>query len=182
MLEWQDDVKSSAHFLIIFSHLNFVNTFCWATPGSGLPEYWAGLGSVCLLAYWHHNGVKFFPMKNRIQVRNTNTKSNFPKSFHFWSLDLLEAIQGIAFQCQNFVVNLLNFSVFHHVFISSLDMFKKCINSYHIESKQVQTCLRILWIVTINIILNLNKFRHVWTCSDMFKNHINSYRIESEQG
>ena len=149
MLEWQDDVKSSAHFLIIFSHLNFVNTFCWATPGSGLPEYWAGPGSVCLLAYWHHNGVKFFPMKNRIQVRNTNTKSNFPKSFHFWSLDLLEAIQGIAFQCQkkNFVVHLLNFSVFHHVFISSLDMFKNCINSYHIESKQVQTCL--------------NMFRHV---------------------
>ena len=85
------------------------------------------------------------------------------------------------FSAKNFVVNLLNFSVFHHVFISSLDMFKKCINSYHIESKQVQTCLRILWIVTINIILNLNKFRHVWTCSDMFKNRINSYHIESEQ-
>ena len=30
-----------------------------------------------------------------------------------------------------------NFSVFHHVLISSLDMFKNCINSYHIESKQV---------------------------------------------
>ena len=102
----------------------------------------------------------------------------------FWSLDLLEAIQGIAFQCKkkkkNLLCHLLNFSVFHHVFISSLDMFKKCINSYHIESKQVQTCLRILWIVTINIILNLNKFRHVWTSSDMFKNRINSYHIESE--
>ena len=45
---------------------------------------------------------------------------------------------------KNFVGHLLNFSVFHHVFISSLDMFKNCINSYHIESKQVQTCLRIL--------------------------------------
>ena len=31
----------------------------------------------------------------------------------------------------------LNFALFHHVFISSLDMFKNCINSYHIESKQV---------------------------------------------
>ena len=82
---------------------------------------------------------------------------------------------------KNLLCHLLNFSVFHHVFISSLDMFKNCINSYHIESKQVQTCLRILWIVTINIILNLNKFRHVWTCSDMFKNRINSYHIEPEQ-
>ena len=44
-------------------------------------------------------------------------------------------------------VNLLNFSVFHHVIISSLDMFKNCNNSYHIESEQVQTCL--------------NMFRHV---------------------
>ena len=33
--------------------------------------------------------------------------------------------------------HLLNFSVFHHVFISSLDMFKNCINSYHIDSEQV---------------------------------------------
>ena len=99
----------------------------------------------------------------------------------FWSLELLEAIQGIAFQCQNFVVNLLNFCAFHHVFISSLDMFKNCINSYHIDSEQVQTCLRIIWIITIRIILNLNKFRHVRTCSDMFENHINSYQIDSEQ-
>ena len=57
---------------------------------------------------------------------------------NFWSLDLLEAIQGIAFQLEkNVLFHLLNFSVFHHVFISSLDMFKNCINSYHIESKQV---------------------------------------------
>ena len=35
--------------------------------------------------------------------------------------------------------------------------------------QQVQTCLRIAWILTICIILNLNKFRHVWTCSDMFE-------------
>ena len=48
---------------------------------------------------------------------------------------------------KNFVVNLLNFCAFHHVFISSLDMFKNCNNSYHIESEQVQTCL--------------NMFRHV---------------------
>ena len=30
-----------------------------------------------------------------------------------------------------------NFRVFHHVFISCLDMFKNCINSYHIDSEQV---------------------------------------------
>ena len=48
-------------------------------------------------------------------------------------------------------------------------------------SFQVLTCLRI---VSIRIILNLNKFRQVWTCSDMFENHMNhnnSYHIESEQ-
>ena len=46
---------------------------------------------------------------------------------------------------------------------------------------QVLTCLRI---VSIPIILNLNKFRQVWTCSDMFenpKNCNNQYHIESEQ-
>ena len=48
-------------------------------------------------------------------------------------------------------------------------------------NEHVQTCLRI---VTIHIILNLNKFRHVSTCSDMFENCMicnNSYHIESEQ-
>ena len=45
-------------------------------------------------------------------------------------------------------------------------------------SFQVLTCLRI---VSIRIILNLNKFRQVGTCSDMFENHNNSYHIESEQ-
>ena len=46
-----------------------------------------------------------------------------------------------------------NFRVFHHVLISSLDMFKNCINSYHIDSEQVESCLRIISIVTI-LILN----------------------------
>ena len=56
----------------------------------------------------------------------------------FWSLDLLEAIQGIAFQCQKTSsCHLLNFSVFRHVFISSLDMYKNCIDLYHIDSEQV---------------------------------------------
>ena len=45
-------------------------------------------------------------------------------------------------------------------------------------SFQVLTCLRI---VSIRIILNLNKFRQVGTCSDMFENCNNSYHIESEQ-
>ena len=35
---------------------------------------------------------------------------------------------------------ILNFRVFCHVFISSLDMFKNCINSYRIYSEQVYTC------------------------------------------
>ena len=42
-------------------------------------------------------------------------------------------------------------------------------NSYHIESEHVQTCLRIVWIVTIHIILNLNKFRHVWKSFKEFR-------------
>ena len=65
-------------------------------------------------------------------------------------------------------------------------------NSYHIESEQVQTrllehvqtCLRIIRIVTVHILVNLNKFRHVSTCSDMFEKHIickNLYHIESEK-
>jgi hypothetical protein len=44
--------------------------------------------------------------------------------------------------------------------------------------------LTIKRIITIHIILNLNKFRHVSTCSDMFENRMkrnNSYHIESEQ-
>ena len=45
-------------------------------------------------------------------------------------------------------------------------------------SFRVLTCLRI---VSIRIILNLNKFRQVGTCSDMFENRDNSYHIESEQ-
>ena len=45
-------------------------------------------------------------------------------------------------------------------------------------SFQVLTCLRI---VSIRIILNLNKFRKVGTCSDMFENCNNSCHIESEQ-
>ena len=48
-------------------------------------------------------------------------------------------------------------------------------------SFRVLTCLKI---VSIHIILNLNKFRQVWTCSDMFenpKNCNNQYHIESEQ-
>ena len=80
---------------------------------------------------------------------------------------------------KNVLFHLLNFSVFHHVFISSLDMFKNRINSYHIESKQVGTCLDVfenhknyyhieseqvqtcLRIITIHIILIMNMFRHV---------------------
>ena len=54
-------------------------------------------------------------------------------------------------------------------------------NSYHIESEQVWTCLRI---ASIHIILNLKKFRHVSTGLDLFEtcmNCNNSYDTESEQ-
>ena len=40
----------------------------------------------------------------------------------------------------------------------SLDMFENCNNLYHIDFEQVLTCLKI---VTIHIILFLNKVRHV---------------------
>ena len=90
----------------------------------------------------------------------------------------------------------MNLNKFRHVWTCS-DMFENhmnCNNLYHIEPEQVQTYfnmfkhvqtwLRIVWIMTICIILNLIKFRHVWTCSDMLENHMNcknSYHIESEK-
>ena len=69
----------------------------------------------------------------------------------FWLLDLLEAIQGIAFRQRRQVMNLLPFAQILEYFIIlwfrtsldmftydfKIDMFKNCINSYHIESKQV---------------------------------------------
>ena len=83
----------------------------------------------------------------------------------FWSLDLLEAIQGITFQCKK--------KMFCSIYsiLAYFTMF----------SFRVLTFLKI---VSIHIILNLNKFRQVWTCSDMFenpKNCNNQYHIESEQ-
>jgi hypothetical protein len=88
---------------------------------------------------------------------------------------------------------ILNLNKLRHVWTCS-DMFENHMNhnnSYHTYwiwtrsdmFQHVQTCLRITWIITIHIILNLNKFRHVSTCSDMFGNHMNcnnSY-IKSEQ-
>ena len=72
---------------------------------------------------------------------------------NFWLLDLLEVIQGISLYvvvvkkvgqiCSNFV--------FHRV----VSLFENHNNSYHNESEQVQTCLRIIWIITIHIILIL---------------------------
>ena len=47
-----------------------------------------------------------------------------------------ESLWCLLLQCTS-LCHLLNFSVFHHVFISSLDMFKNCINSYHNDSEQV---------------------------------------------
>ena len=55
----------------------------------------------------------------------------------FWSLDLLAAIQGITLSPNILCAICSNIRVFHHVLISSLDMFKNRINSYHIHSKQV---------------------------------------------
>ena len=53
----------------------------------------------------------------------------------FWSLDLLAAIKGIALSSGKHFLNF--FWVFRHVLISSLDMFKNHINSYHTDSEQV---------------------------------------------
>jgi hypothetical protein len=46
--------------------------------------------------------------------------------------------------------------------------------------QHVQTCLRITWMVTICNILNLNKFKHVSTCSDIFENHMNRNNSDLE--
>ena len=90
------------------------------------------------------SGVEFLPFFKHISTKLKILFHNQDSVFHnfslsnFWSLDLLEAIQGITFQLKTSSCHLLNFSVFHHVFISSLDMFKNCINSYHIhDSEQV---------------------------------------------
>ena len=82
----------------------------------------------------------------------------------FWSLDLLEAIQGFTFQLEMFVSIysiLAYFTMFSFQVLTCLRII-----SIRIMFQHVQTCLRITWIVTIHIILNLNKFRHVSTCSD----------------
>ena len=63
----------------------------------------------------------------------------------FWSLDLLEAIQGIAFR----QVDLLPFHV----------PFAQILEYFVMFWFQVLTCLRI---VSIHIILILNKLSHVW--------------------
>ena len=73
-----------------------------------------------------------------------------PNLFRFWSLDLLEAIQGITFQCKK------------KMFCSTYSILVYFI----MFPFQVLTCLRI---VSIRIILNLNKFKHVWTCWNMSK-------------
>ena len=70
----------------------------------------------------------------------------------FWSRDLLEAIQGIALSSTFFLA------------------FSKILEYFIMFSFRVLTCLKI---VSIHIILNLNKFRQVWTCSDMFENPMN---------
>ena len=89
---------------------------------------------------------------------------------------------------------MLNLKKFRHVWTFS-DMFEHVETCFRIVwivtiyiilnlNKFRHVCLRIIWILTIHIILNLDKFRHVWTCSDIFENHLNcnnSYHIDSEQ-
>ena len=97
---------------------------------------------------------------------------------YLWSLDLLAAIQGITLSPNILCAVCSNIRVFHHVLISSLEMFKNRINLYHFRHFWKS------WIVTIHIMLDLNKFRQVSTCSDMFENCMhcnNSYHIESKQ-
>ena len=77
--------------------------------------------------------------------------------FWFQVLTCLEIVSYWIFRqvwiCSNMFENHMNYNNSYHIhrIWTSLDMFQ-----------HVQTCLRITWIVTIHIILNLNKFRHVW--------------------
>ena len=101
-------------------------------------------------------------------------------SYWIWtSLDMFQHVQTcLRIVCIVTIHIILNLNKFRQVWTCS-DVFENHMNlnnSYHIEFEQVktclfqqvQTCLRIIWIITIHIILNLNKFRHVSTCSDMF--------------
>ena len=75
---------------------------------------------------------------NHVDISLPFLTNYLPPQGYFWSLDFLEAIQGITLMSIGIsLCHLLNFSVFRHVFISSLDMFKNCINLYHIDSEQV---------------------------------------------
>ena len=73
---------------------------------------------------------------------------------------LVEAVQGIAFSVP-FHVPFTQFLCISSCF----DIFKNCINSYHIDPEQDQTCLRIV----------SNRIKSIMTCLDMFENHIKSH-------
>ena len=88
--------------------------------------------------------IKMQQVSNRIL--NPDQNSQFKQVAIFDRSTCSKRSKELAFlQLEKFSsCHLLNFSVFHHVFISSLDMFKNCINSYHIQFEQVQTCLKII--------------------------------------
>ena len=72
------------------------------------------------------------------KVKKGNFLKKSLREMNFWSLDLLEAIQGIAFrQCELPRAIYSNFGVFHHVLLSSPDMFKNHMNHNNIDSEQV---------------------------------------------
>ena len=101
---------------------------------------------------------------------------------HVWTCSNMSKLVQIQYDtnCYNSGDPQTCLNMFKHEYISLQqqvsDMFQ-----------HVQTCSRITWIVTIHIILNLNKFRHVWesheswqfisywiwTSSDTFENHMN---------
>ena len=97
----------------------------------------------------------------------------------FWSLDLLEAIQGITFQCKKkMFCSIYSILVYFIMFLFQVLTCLKIVSIHIIlnpnKFRQVWTCLRILWIVIICIILNLNKFREV--CVNMFRHVWESYK------
>ena len=130
------------NWFIVNEQISRILIYCywgllWAIPNeiNSLCTRWARLK-------WNqftHNNVTICIINQLYYISNI---INFMDSY-FWLLVLLEAIQGITFQCKMFV-SIYSILVYFIIF-----------------SFQVLTCLRI---VSIHIILNLNKFRQVWTC------------------
>ena len=82
-----------------------------------------------------NGGYKIKKQHTQRKLLHLKSWLNFNTNFIFDRSTCSKRSKESLFSWKNVVVNLLNFSLFHHVFNSSLDMFKNCINSYHIEVK-----------------------------------------------